>query len=87
MQLSVGAEIKVYGGQAAAASNQFHCKSMDKPSRKPCAHQNRVVQMARSYRGHLISSKYFASFMCDSSVNMNHEEGMELTHSLPNFTF
>ena len=47
VQLSVGPEMEAYGDQAAAASNQFCCKSREEPSRKPCDRQYRVIQLAR----------------------------------------
>ena len=36
VQHSGGAEMEAYGDHAAAASNQFFCKSREKSSRKPC---------------------------------------------------
>ena len=48
VQLSVGAELEVYGGPAAA-SDQFCCQvSEEKPSRKPCNCQHGMVQFTRS---------------------------------------
>ena len=44
--------MEAYGDQAAAASNQFCCKSREEPSR--------VVQLARSDRGHSIITNYFS---------------------------
>ena len=32
VQLSVGTEMEAYGDQAAATSNQYCCKSREKPS-------------------------------------------------------
>ena len=42
VQLSVGAEMEAYSGQAAAASSQFRCKSKEELSRNPCDHLYRV---------------------------------------------
>ena len=42
------------GDQAAAACNQLCGLSKEKPSRKPCNHHHRVIQLTRSYRGHLL---------------------------------
>ena len=62
VQLSIGAEMEAYGDQAAATSDLFCCKSREEPCRKPCNYKHRVVQLARSDRGHLIFGNYFSSF-------------------------
>ena len=53
LQLFVGVEMKAYGDQAVAASYQFCYKSREEESWKPSNHQQRVVQLGRSDRGHL----------------------------------
>ena len=56
-QLSVGIEMEAYGDQAAAASVQFFYKSREKPSRKPCDHQHRAIELMRPERSDLVRQK------------------------------
>ena len=64
--------MEAHGYQAVAASNQSSYKSREEPSRKSSDHQHRVVQLARSDKGHLIFSNYFSRFSMDSSCNSRH---------------
>ena len=53
VQLSVGVTVGVTMRLSSS------CKSNEEPRGKACHHQHRVVQIARSDRGHLIFSNYF----------------------------